>query len=214
MTTKEFVALEKLLLPNLPKFVIKGRLLFIAPIERTLRGFHFDPSAFSKKDFYVAVFFMPLCVPMKQVHFTFGHRVGPGWSADDPGLKTILSSAMQKELPFLANLKTATDVAEALKPLTKGSNPHCHEALAYTLVQAGEIRAAVDAIDTLLRLVDSVKRVNPDVTWELQIAERAQSLKTKLMANPEEANAQLAAWESETVRNLGLGMFWNQAHRG
>jgi hypothetical protein len=188
----------------------------MSQVEHTLRGFYFEPSAFDKKSFYINVFFQPLCIPAEHLHLNFGHRVGLNkrWNAGQTGLEDALRSAMLKEVPFLANLKTATEVAETLKPLTKGSNPHCHEALAYTLVQAGEIRAAVDAIDTLLRLVDSVKRVNPDVTWELQIAERAQSLKTKLMANPEDANAQLAAWESETVRNLGLGMFWNQAHRG
>ena len=112
---------------------------------------------------------------------------------------------MQKEVPFLTSLNTALDVANALKPL--GRNLHRHEAFAYALAQAGEIRAAVDAIDTLLGLVESVKRVNPKLTWELKIAERAQSLKAKLMANPDDASVQLATSESETIRNLGLETF-------
>ena len=69
---------------------------------------------------------------------------------------------------------------------------------------AGEIRAAVDAIDTLLKLVESLRRVNPKLTWELEIAARAQLLKTKLTEDADNAYAQLAAWESETRRNVGL----------
>ena len=53
MRAKDFVTLEKRLLPNLPNFTIKGPLLFIVPIGHTLRGFHFDGSSFDKKAFYV-----------------------------------------------------------------------------------------------------------------------------------------------------------------
>jgi hypothetical protein len=213
MNTRDFMKLEKHILQLFPGFTVKGRLFFIAHVEHTLRGFHFEPSAFAKKNFYVNVFFLPLYVPTEHLHFTFGHRVGLNkrWNADQTGLEDTLASAMLKEVPFLTSLKTAKDVANALKPLTKGSNPHCYEAFAYALAQAGEFRAAVDAIDTLLRLIDSLKRANPEVTWELEIAERAQSFKAKLVANPLDANAQLAAWESETVRNLGLERFLNQA---
>lgn len=209
MRTKDFVALEKRLLPKLANFTIKGPLLFIVPIGHTLRGFHFEGSSFDKESFYVDAFFMPLYVPSQHVHFTFGRRLrdrgGDRWSTGDVGFEAVLEAAVQKEVPFLAGLNTALDVANALKPL--GSNPHCHEAFAYTLAQAGEIRGAVDAIDTLLALVESLKRVNPKLTWELEIAERAQSLKAKLTANPDAASAQLAAWESETIRNLGLETF-------
>jgi hypothetical protein len=114
--------------------------LFLSQVEHTLRGFHFKPSAFDKKSFYVNVFFLPLYVPTEHPHFTFGHRVGSNkrWNIDQTGLEDTLRFTMLKEVPFLASLKTATDVAGALKPFTKGSNPHCHEALAYTLVRAGQ----------------------------------------------------------------------------
>lgn len=211
MRTKDFVALEKRLLPKLENFTINGPLLFIVPIGHTLRGFHFEGSSFDKHSFYVDAFFMPLYVPSQHVHFTFGHRVRDGggdrWNTERAAFEAALEAAVQKEVPFLASLNTALDVATALKPLARRSNPHCHEAFAYALVQAGEIRAALDAIDTLLRLVESLKRVNPKLTWELEIAERAQLLKTKLTTNPKDASAQLAAWESETIRNLGLDTF-------
>ncbi|HEX3105274.1 MAG TPA: hypothetical protein VHQ22_12565 [Terriglobales bacterium] len=202
--------LEKRFLHNLPNFIIKGPLLFIAPIEHTLKGFHFDGSNFDKKSFYVNVFFMPLYKPSQHIYLTFGRRLGDGggdrWSTDEVGFETRLEAAMQKELPFLAGLKTALNVADALKPFL-GNNPHCHEAFSYALAKAGEIRSAVDAIDTLLKLIESLKHANPKLTWELEIAERANLLKTKLTGNADIADAQLALWESETLRNLGLEAF-------
>jgi hypothetical protein len=211
MKTKDFVALEKRFLPNLTNFAVKGQLLFIIPIEHTLRGFHFDGSSFDKESFYVNAFFMPLCVPSQHIHLTFGRRLRTGggdrWSIEEPGFEAALETAAQKEVPFLAGLNTALDVANALKPLAERGNPHCHEALAYTLAQAGEIPAAVDAIDTLLKLIESLKRVNPKLTWQMEIAERAKLIKAKLTVSPDDASAQLDIWESETKRNLGLETF-------
>ena len=209
MRTKQFLAIEKRLLPSLPGFVIKGRLLFIVPLGHTLRGFHVDGSSFDKQSFYVNAFFMPLYVPSEHLHLTFGRRLrgGGGWSTATPGFELVLEAQLQKEVPFLDGLKTARDVANALKPFAERSNPHSHEALAYTLVQAGEIRAAVSAIDTLLGSIEAIKRVNPQLTWELAIAARAQLVRNKLTEDLESATAQLAVWENETIRNLGLENF-------
>ncbi len=203
MKTKEFVDLEKRLLPNFHGFTIKGKLLFISPVKNTLRGFYFEPSAFTGKNFYVNRFFLPLCVPAKRVHFTFGHRIGSEkrWSKDDPTFDTDLTSEMLKEVPFLTSLKTPKDVARALEPLTKRPNPHCHEAFAYTLIQAGETRAAAEVLDALLKLTDTT------VSWQQEIALRAQLVRNMLLKSPEEAQKQLALWESETASNLGLEMF-------
>lgn len=205
MTTKEFLAIEKRLSPRFPGFAIKGALMFIQPLQQTLRGFHLEPSAFSKKDFYVNMFFLPLYVPTKHLHFTFGHRVGPNqrWSVEREDLENVLSSEMQKEVPFLVSLRTARDVVRALEPLTQPNksgyvNPNCYEALSYTLVQAGETTTAANIIDALL------KTANPTVGWESEIASRARLIRNKLLEKPDEAREQLSAWETETIRNLGL----------
>ena len=209
MKTTDFVAIEKRLLPKLPNFTIKGALLFMIPLGHTLRGFHFDGSSFDKESFYVNAFFMPLYVPSRHVHLTFGRRLRTGggdrWSKENVGFEAALEAAVQKEVPFFAGLKTALDVANALQP--PGNNLHCHEAFAYALAQAGETRAALDAIDTMLRLIDSLKRVNSNLTWELEIAARAQLIKTKLTASPDKAIIQFAEWEAETIHNLGLETF-------
>ncbi len=179
--------------------------MFVQPLGNTLRGFHWEPSAFSKTDFYVTVFFLPLYVPTKHLHFTFGHRVGRNrrWCSGSLDLERSLGLEMQKEVPFLNSLKTAKEVAKALEPLTKPNeagivNPHCYEAFAYSLVQAGEIAAASNAIDKLL------SNVNLAVGWESEIASRAQQIRNAILKHPENAQELMAVWESETIRNLKL----------
>jgi hypothetical protein len=210
MRVKEFVSLEMRLLPKFKGFTVKGQLMLLQPIEHTLRGFHFDGSSFDRKSVYVDVFFMPLCVPVEHIHFTFGHRVrdkgGDRWNTEEPNFQGALESAMGKEVPSLLKLRTPKDVANALEPLTKPNdvgyvNPHCYEAFAYTLLQAGEATAAANVIDTLL------KCVNPTVAWEVEIACRARLIKDKLLEQPARAHEQLAAWEAENVLNFGLHRF-------
>jgi hypothetical protein len=200
--TKDFVALGNRLLPHFPGFAIKEKLFFISPVRHTLRGFFFEPSAFSQEHFYVNVFFLPLCVPAKHVHFTFGYRIGDKkrWNASVPDFDTKLISEMLKEVPFLTKLNGPRDVAQALYPLTKRSNPHCHEAFAYALIQSEKFSLAVEALDTLLKLADT------SVAWQQEIVIRVRLIRDKLLNSPEEAKKHLAIWESDTALNLGLNV--------
>ena len=198
MKKKEFIALERRLLPNFPGFAIKGSMMLIPPVEHTLRAFDFDAGRFGKKEFYLTVFFMPLCVPLKFVHFLFGHRIRPyGWNADEPNLETNVTLEMQREVPFLMSLTNPKEVAEAIKPRL-GWNANCHEAFAYSLIQAGETDAALEAIDVLLKLVHGRGG------WEGEVGSRMRLIQEKLLGNPDDAKRQLHAWEEETVHNLGL----------
>ncbi len=195
-------------MPDFRGFAVKGNLMFIQPLGGTLRGFHWEASAFSRKEFYVNVFFLPLYVPIKQLHFTFGHRLGQTkrWSVDRPDLENDLRSEMKEELPFLMRLETATAVAKALESLTKPNqsgyvNPHCYEAFAYALVRAGDTTAAVRVMETLLQ------NIHPTVSWENEIASRARLLRDMLEVKPQEAQQQLLLWESTNIHDLGLESF-------
>ena len=100
MTTKEFVSLEKSLLPEFPGFAIKGPLMFIPPAERLLRGISFEGSSFDKTSFSVSMFVMPLCVPTKHLYLNFGNRVrhkggGDRWNMEMPNLVTELGSRVE-----------------------------------------------------------------------------------------------------------------------
>jgi hypothetical protein len=100
MTTKEFVALGKSLLPKLPGFAVKGSLMFIPPVECVLRGIHFDGSSFDKRSFSVTTFALPLCVPTNHLYLNFGTRVrhkggGDRWSMRTPDLREELATALK-----------------------------------------------------------------------------------------------------------------------
>lgn len=198
MKTTNFVKLAKQILPHFPGFVVKGKILFMSPVEKTLRGFHFEPSAFSDEDFYVNVFFLPFCVPVKEVHYTFGHRVGQRWKVNEPNLLRELTHRMLKEAPYVAHLMTPDDVAVALEPFAKRRNPHSLEAYAYTLVQSGQLRKASVVLEDLGDVLDKT------VDWQHEIASRAQLIRDHLAADGKEATEQLKIWEAETASELGF----------
>jgi hypothetical protein len=78
---KEFSSLGRKLLPILPGYAVKGAMILAQPIEPVVRGLHFDGSSHDADIFYIYVFYMPLCVPCRFVHLTFGSRLRQlnGW---------------------------------------------------------------------------------------------------------------------------------------
>jgi hypothetical protein len=217
MTTREFLAIENRLLSSFPGFAVKAKLMFMCPLNHTLRGFHFDPSGFGKRDFYVKMFLLPLYVPTTQVHLTFGHRLrnarGHLWNADRAEFETVLRLAMLEEIPFLGSLRTADKVAKALEPFVEPNaagyvNPHCSEALAYTLIRAGRLARAALVLDSLV----SGSNANPGAAGD--VFTRARLIKRMLSEHPEDVDRQLLAWQHETVRNLGLEGFQPQDPNG
>jgi hypothetical protein len=208
MKTAEFVALEKRLLSDFPKFVIKGNLMFVAPVKYALRGFYFEPSGFDKEAFYVNVFFTVLCVPTEHLSFTFCDRIrtpngSDGWHANQGSLETSLKLAMQSQnMPILSEIESRRNLAELVALMVGNSkDPNRSEALAYALALAGETAAAIEGLDQLLTLLDS------EIGWQQEIMARALLLRSNLAEKPSEAKEQLEEWEAETVRNLGLERF-------
>jgi hypothetical protein len=201
MTKKEFVALEKNLLPNLPGFSIRGSLMFLPPVKETLRGFSFEGSSFDKTSFYVNMFVLPLCVPTEYLYFNFGNRVRHGrgadrWSIDRPDLLEELGGALKRQaLEFLRPIESLFDFVKVAKsfPLT---NINTREAIAYSLVRVGEFQEGRAALGELLQQVDTKSE------WQRAIAERAETLDRKLALNPVEGQRQVENWEAQTLKNL------------
>jgi hypothetical protein len=203
MTTAEFVKLETRLLREFPGFVVKGRLLFRSPTEGLLQGIHFDGSDFDKISFYVTFFVMPLCVPSEHLYLNYGSRVrnkrgGDRWSKDAPDLVAELSLALESQaMPFLrvcSSLMSFVDIAAS----SFSATPRGLQARAFTLARAGRFDTAIELLDQLLSQVDR------SVRWQKQIAVLSQGLREKLVSSPEKAQQQLEAWETETLRNLGI----------
>jgi hypothetical protein len=206
MRTKEFIKIEEQLLPELPGFAIKGRLMLIAPLGEVLRGILFQPSAFSKKAFHVNMFMMPLCVSAKYLHLTIGkgvrHQNGPdGWHADEADLLDEMAAALRiQAVPFLSRGKSLVGFVEEARSFESG-NPHIPKAIGFALARAGDTGAAIEVLDQL------IKQLDPNVTWQNEMAKEVGVLRAMLIASPGEAQLQLAASESETVQNLGLEAF-------
>jgi hypothetical protein len=93
-------------------------------------------------------------------------------------------------------------VLEAVKSQERNfQDPHKYETIAYLVVRLGEATAGIGALDDLLSVVDL------SIVWQGEMAERARYLKSLLVRNPSDAEKQLEAWETESVRNLGLEEF-------
>jgi hypothetical protein len=203
MTTKEFESLERRLLPNFPGFAIHRRLMLISPPTDILRGVCFDPSGFDKQSFYITAFVLPLFVPTKHLHFNFGKRVRhvggiDGWNANEPNLIAELTAALQLHaMAFLSSAASPLEFVELAKTFSSG-NPHTPEAIAFSLARAGETDQATQVIDQLLNRLDLT------VSWQLDIANNAKALRTKLATDPAEAQRQLEVWKLASLRNLGL----------
>jgi hypothetical protein len=204
MKTADVRLLSKYLLPHMPGFVHKGRLLYARPLNHVLRAFNFDPSAFDKETFYVTVFFLPLYVPASHIHLSFGERLrspkGQAWNLSDPRLREELLACIQRDgLPFLEGVTQPRDVATAILRLGADSDPYKLEAIAYSLAMADDVAAAQQALERLTKVLDR------GISWQAEMGERATQLARKLGVDPQEAKRQLAEWEQATVKNLGLG---------
>jgi hypothetical protein len=208
MKHQEFAAMGKKLLPDLPGFVVKGPMILKAPIGDILYALHFDGSDFDARAFYIEAFFMPFFAPTEFIYFTFGKRLGGEhgrWNADSPTITSELSKTVRAEaVPFFESNSTISGIVEFLRsqviPNARGLvNPHCQEALAYTLAKMGNSAAALVVIDRMHEMLSK-----SSVGWELEIKARSQLMREKLLQGPEAAQAQLGVWKDETIRRLKL----------
>jgi len=147
--------------------------------------------------------FLPLCIPRKYLSMEFGKSLkGTGWRWDDPDLESKLVAVMQNEVPFLRSLRTLHDVLEAVRSVKRTfKDPYKYEAIAYMLIRTGKATEGIGALDELLNLLD------PAIQWQSEMADRARALRSLLVRDPPDAQKQLEAWETESVRNLGLEDF-------
>ena len=194
MKVKEFVKLEKRLLPDLPGFAIKRSLMFMVPVGDILRGIDFDPSGFDKRAFYVEVFAMPLFVPTKYLSFNFGDRLRfagiDGFDADDPELLGKLKAAIRQDAgASLAQAGAGLEFADLARTKSMG-NPHTPKAIAFALARAGRTEEAIGVIDQLLPHLDLESH------WQRDIDTLCRTLKAKLLKSPVGAGG-LETWKRD-----------------
>jgi hypothetical protein len=205
MITSKILALEKQVSKAIPGFAIKKTLMIMPPVERLVRGINFDRSAYDEMSFSVTAFVMPLCVPAKHFGFTFGEAIrhsggGDRWSTDLPNLETQLVAALKRQaMPFLSKGETLGGFIEIAKAAPQTGRTL--EGLGYAVARSGDAKQAIEILNRL------VPMLNLNSAWQRELVSQVQALSTKLAEHPEEAREQLAQWEEETVRNLGLEEF-------
>ena len=196
MKTKDKVQLAKQLLPIMPNFTIKGSMMFIQPMGHILRGVYFENSAFDTS-IYVWVFLMPLFVPTPHIYFNFGYRIPrpnkTSWHPDSADFLDDLKKALTKNLPFLNNINALDDFIRSLKSHNSLQNLHVQEALAYTLALKGDTTKSITTLSTL------IPKFDPTSHWQLEMQERARTLKAALEKNPPEAIDLLKHWEHASL---------------
>jgi len=81
------------------------------------------------------------------------------------------------------------------------NSPYQRQANAYLLARSGDVAGAVSSLELLL---SSLKK---DISWQAEIASRAEHLRLLLTTNPDKAAAQLKEWERHTIEHLKIGKF-------
>jgi hypothetical protein len=205
MIKTKLASLGKRLLPEFPDLTIKGRLMFVKPIEQVLRGINFEGSKYNDTSFYVTVFVMPLCVPTDHLYFNFGNRVrhlggGDRWNLEMPNLIAELGSALKLHaIPFFSTISSLPDFVEYAQSHSKAQRTL--EAIGYSLARTGHIGRAIEVFNELFAHIDQ------NIAWQRDLAKNVNALKTELIDHPVEAQQHLAEYERQTIHTLGLDEF-------
>src|SRR5262249_18309647 len=140
MKTSQFERLSrKYLLPHLPGFRAKGRLLFVDPPRWVLRAFSFDPSAFSNRMFYLEVFVQPLYIPRSHLVYSLGRRLSHGWDMppdrETEFMNEILVYIKHEGVPFLDAMHDPAALAEKAQLISSNPNDvNVLETMAYSYI--------------------------------------------------------------------------------
>ena len=143
------------------------------------------------------------------MHFTLGSRLRDlngidGWSSDRPNLVADIGAAIAaKGLPFLDQVGTLEGAAKAAEAM-RSPNSHVQEAAACCWALAGNIERAACILDPI------PSRMDTNIEWQAEQANRIEGLKNLFRSNPEAAKKRLLAGEAETAQNIGMGSFWSR----
>lgn len=199
----ELRALAVKLGQTLPESFVQGPLLVVGSLRHLLRGVSFEPSGFNKTSFSATAFVLPLFVPTKHLHFTFGNRLrtargGSRWDVSDEDIDSDLAAEFHSQVePFLLGIVRPEDFLAFARSFAMW-NPHVENAIAFTLARVGRDDEALAAVDHLRDRLDLA------VGWQANIAVAAEELKRELLKSGNAARRLLDRWEDETLSNLGL----------
>jgi hypothetical protein len=189
---------------NLTEYAGSGKMVFRIPLGPILQAVYLESSGWEPRNFYVWVFFQPLCLPMEHVFFNLGWRLGGGthtWNCDTPvGLAALAEAIRREATPFLDRVQTPRDAALTAK-MQGPADAITQLSIAFTFARGGDYVQAI-------RELDRPVAVGHPQPVAVQNAE-AKLLRELLTTDPEAAQRQLLAWEAQTVQALRLERFYS-----
>jgi|GEM_PF-3724421 len=203
--------LEKLLknhlLPHLPKYAVKKRLVYRRPVDLFLRGFYFDASSM-KSAARIYVFGIPLYVPNVILHFTHGDMLR------HPEMGTFYELANEPErvlndkiAPFVKGnqglLRRFANLERFQAYLNRAVFPF-HEEHIYTSIFLDNLDDAWDILDSYKQSVrkhEAEFGVNEDTRLSFQLASKNLSLAKRDLAK---AQSKLHTYVEEAKERFGL----------
>jgi hypothetical protein len=203
----------KYLLGSLPGYAVKKRVVFAVPIGDLLRGFAWDPSGWDARSGYIEAFVQPLYVPVGHIVLSHGERLGGGtrtWEIDPadpaPGMAAVREAVLAEGIPFLDALPDAAALAREVRNVRRqdrrtARDPNLAENLAYSLVVAGDVPAALAELD---RIAGEARAFPPEPRWPHEVAGRCALVRRLAAEDPGAALRQLGEWRRRTLADLRL----------
>ena len=209
MTGRELKPLfRKYLQEHLPAFVLKGRLVYLQPVDVLLRAFCFEPSSFDKS-FTIECFIQPLFIPEEHLVFNYGTRLGkkgdkwfrPDTESEETIMQGVLLLMQERGIPYLNSIHSPSDLVKMIKGRREVLTLHDLQGIAYSLCYENN-----DRISILLAFDDlgaSLEK-NLDRSWAQKMKEQAVLLKQTYNQDANAAKELLNAWALETKAKLGI----------
>jgi hypothetical protein len=199
----------------MPTFVVRGGLVFQAPIGDVFRGLHFDPSGWTKDIRRIHYFVMPLYEPTAgHVSFSFARVLGGSgggrgdrwWSfpPDDrtAPFKEIRRLVARDAIPWLERFGSAKALARRMREITPTlDGPYVSQAVGLSLILTGDIR---DGLKELRAFGDRVRKDPNPHPWLSDMAAKLEELRAVAEVDPADALRRLREWRLKALLELRL----------
>ncbi|MGA7990228.1 MAG: hypothetical protein WCC53_02235, partial [Thermoanaerobaculia bacterium] len=198
------------ILPSMPGFQAKGKLLFASPVTYVLRGYCFEDSGFDPSAFTVSVFVQPLYVPFPALVLSLGDRLGhiaggpDKWWYFMEGNESVVMAEVRARIldEGEKHFRVADDPGALIWWLKARKNEETHyslKALAYSYILIGRA-------DEGLRVMDKVEKIlaADGRDWCLKEIALLNEVRAALRSGLQAARQLLDRWADQTARAIHI----------